>query len=67
MIISLYIGDIDRVSVYVSLALGMEQPVGVDPPMENVACCYQYTSSDDDGDQVAPTMYVLIKELNCLF
>ena len=41
--------------MYVSLAPGMEHPVGVDLPMENVAWCYQYTSSDDDADQVALT------------
>jgi len=42
----------DRASVYVSLAPGMEHPAGVDPPMENIARCYQYTSSSDDADQV---------------
>ena len=51
----LKIGDIDRASVYVSLAHGMEHPTGVDRPMENAAQCYRYTSNDDDDDQVAPT------------
>jgi len=48
-------GDIDRASVYVSLAPSMDHLVGVDPLMQNVACCYQYTSSDGDAEQVAPT------------
>jgi len=41
--------------LYVSLVLGMEHLVGVDLLMENVARCYQYTSSDDDPDQLALT------------
>ena len=41
--------------MYVSLVLGMEHPVGVDPPMDNAARCYQYTSSDEDDDLPAPT------------
>jgi len=44
----LQIGDIDRCSVYVSLAPGMDHPAGVDPPADNAARCPQYTSSDED-------------------
>ena len=29
----------------------MEQPVGVDPPMGNVALCNAYASSDEDTEQ----------------
>jgi hypothetical protein len=39
----------DRSVVYVSLALGMEQPRGMDLLMWNVAQCYIYTSSDKDN------------------
>ena len=41
--------------MYVLLAPGMEHQMGVDPPMENAARCYRYTSSDDDADQVVLT------------
>jgi len=51
----LQIGDIDWVMVYVSLAPGMEHPARVDPPADNVAQCCQYTSSEDDVNQPAPT------------
>jgi len=33
----------------------MEQPARVDPPMWNMAQCYQYTSSDEDADQEEPS------------
>ena len=42
--------------VYVSLAPGMEHPVGVDPPMDNAARCYWYTSSNEDENRPAPTI-----------
>jgi len=35
--------------MYVSLALGMEPPAGVDPPAISAARCDQYTSSDEEG------------------
>jgi len=41
--------------VYVSLAPGMDHPAGVDPPADNAARCYQYTSSDKDQNYPAPT------------
>jgi hypothetical protein len=53
--IVLQIGDIERALVYVSLASDMEDPVGVDPPMDNIDWCYRYTSSDEDDDHLAPT------------
>ena len=52
----LQIGDIDRCSVYVSLAPGMDHPVGVDPLADNAARCLQYTSSDEDQSCPAPTV-----------
>ena len=33
----------------------MEHPAEVDPPMDNAARCYQYTSSDDEDSRPAPT------------
>ena len=41
--------------MYVSLAPDMEHPTGVDPPVDNAARCYRYTSSDEDDDRPAPT------------
>jgi len=41
--------------MYVSLAPGIEHPTGVDPPMDNAARCYRYTSSDEDDGQAVPT------------
>jgi hypothetical protein len=34
----------------------MDHPAGVDPPADNVARCFQYTSSDEDQSRPAPTM-----------
>ena len=42
--------------MYVSLAPGMEQPAGVDPPADNAARCPQYTSTDEDQNRPALTM-----------
>jgi len=33
----------------------MEHPTGVDPPADNAARCYRYTSSDEDDNRPAPT------------
>jgi len=33
----------------------MDHPTGVDPPADNVARCYQYTSSDEDENRPALT------------
>jgi hypothetical protein len=52
--IIVHIEDIDRASVYVSLAPDMEHPMGVDLPMDNAARCYRYTSSDEDANQAVP-------------
>ena len=41
--------------MYVSLAPGMEQPAGVDPPVDDAARCRQYTSSEEDQSRPAPT------------
>ena len=41
--------------MYVSLAPSMDHPTGVDPPADNAARCYQYTSSDEDQSRLAPT------------
>ena len=54
-LVSLQIGDIDRCSVYVSLAPGMDQPAGVDPAMDDAARCPQYTSSEEEKNRPAPT------------
>ena len=50
-----HIGDIDRCTVYVSLAPGMDHPTGVDPPANNAARCYQYTISEEDQNRPART------------
>ena len=54
-LVLLQIGDIDRCSVYVSLAPGMDQPAGVDPAVDDVARCPQYTSSEEEQNRPAPT------------
>jgi hypothetical protein len=41
--------------VYVSLAPGMENPVGMDPPDEDTARCPQYTSSVEEQNRPART------------
>jgi len=51
----LQIGDIDRCAVYISLAPGMENPVGMDPPEDDAAECPQYTSSDEEQNRPTPT------------
>ena len=48
-------GDVDRCSVYVSLAPGMDQPAWVDPLADDAARCLQYTSSEEDQNRPAPT------------
>jgi len=55
IIFDLQIRDIDWVTVYVSLAPGMEHPTGVDPPADNAARCYRYTSRDEDDNRPTPT------------
>ena len=50
----LQIGDIDRCTVYVSLAPGMENPAGMDPPEGDAARCPQYTSSEEEQNR--PTL-----------
>ena len=45
----------DRCAVYVSLAPGMENPAGMDPPEEDAARCPQYTSSEEEQNLLAPT------------
>jgi len=49
------IGDIERCAVYVSLAPGMENPAGMDPPEGDAARCPQYTSSEEEQSRPAPT------------
>ena len=49
------IGDVDRCAVYVSLAPGMENPTGIDPPEGDAARCPQYTSSEEEHNHPAPT------------
>ncbi|XP_021321692.1 uncharacterized protein LOC110437546 [Sorghum bicolor] len=49
------IGDVDRATMYVSLAPGMEPPAGVGPPAVIAARCDQYTSSDEEGSRRAST------------
>ena len=39
-----------------SLAPGMDHPAGADPPADNAARCFQYTSSDEHQSRPAPTM-----------
>jgi len=34
----------------------MDHPVGVDPPVDNAARCFQYTSSDEDQSCPASTI-----------
>jgi len=50
----LQIGDIDLCAVYVSLAPGMKNPAGMDPPEGNAARCPQYTSSEEEQNRPAP-------------
>jgi len=33
----------------------MDQPAGVDPPVDDAARCLQYTSSEEDQNRLAPT------------
>jgi len=54
-LIVLQIGDIDRCAVYISLAPGMENPAGVDPPEDDAARCARYTSSKEEQNDPAPT------------
>jgi len=51
----LQIGDVDRCAVYISLAPGMENPAGVDPPEDDAARCPQYTSNEEEQNRPAPT------------
>jgi len=51
----LQIGDVDRCTVYVSLAPGMENPAGEDPLEEDAARCTHYTSSEEDQARPVPT------------
>ena len=51
----LQIGDLDRCAVYVSLAPGMENPAGEEPPEED-ARCTRYTSSEEDQARPIPTI-----------
>jgi hypothetical protein len=51
----LQIGDVDRCTVYVSLAPGMENPTGEDPPEDDAARCTRYTSSEEEQNHPAPT------------
>jgi len=51
----LQIGDVDRCIVYVSLAPGMENPAGEDPPEGDAARCTRYTSSEEEQNHPAPT------------
>ena len=41
--------------MYVSLAPGMENPVGIDPPEGDAARCPQYTSSEEEQNRPVPT------------
>ena len=41
--------------MYVSLARGMENPAGVDPPEDDAAECARYTSSEEEQNHPAPT------------
>jgi len=45
------IGDVHRCAVYVSLAPGMENPAGMDPPEGDAARCPQYTSSVEEQNR----------------
>jgi hypothetical protein len=51
----LQIGDVDRCTVYVSLAPGMENPAVEDPPEEDAARCTRYTSSEEEQARPVPT------------
>jgi hypothetical protein len=51
----LQIGDVDRCTVYVSLAPGMENPAGEDPLEEDAARCAHYTSSEEEQARPVPT------------
>jgi len=51
----LQIGDVDRCIVYISLAPGMENPTGEDPPEDDAARCTRYTSSEEEQSHPAPT------------
>jgi hypothetical protein len=42
--------------VYVSLAPGMENPAGEDPPEEDTARCTRYTSSEEEQARPVPTI-----------
>ncbi|XP_021317721.1 uncharacterized protein LOC110435939 [Sorghum bicolor] len=50
------IGDVDRCAVYISLAPGMENPAGVDPPEDDAARCARYTSSEEEQNDPALTI-----------
>jgi len=54
-LILLQIGDVERCSVYISLAPSMENPAKVDPPEDDAARCPQYTSSEEEQNRPAPT------------
>jgi len=54
-LIVLQIGDVNRCAVYISLAPGMENPAGVDPPEDDAARCPQYTSSEEQNRPVPTT------------
>jgi len=54
-LIVLQIGDVDRCAVYISLAPGMENPAGVDPPEDDAARCARYTSSEEEQNDPTPT------------
>ena len=51
----LQIGDIDRCSLYVLLAPGMDHLAGMDPLEGDAARCPQYTSSEEEQNRPAPT------------
>jgi len=51
----LQIGDVDRCTVYISLAPGMENPAGEDPPEDDAARCTRYTSSEEEQNHPALT------------
>ena len=55
LFVLLQIGDIDRCTVYVSLAPGMDHPAGMDPSEGDTPRCPQYTSSEEDQNCPAPT------------
>jgi hypothetical protein len=52
----LQIGDIDRCAVYISLAPGMENPTGMDPPEDDAGECPRYTSSEEEQNRPALTI-----------